>query len=75
MSENIVLRRISSLNWDSWRRWGRLPFIAVISFTAAAMMASSGVAVGLNTVLVSAAVSIGVAKWTWERLHGRLDGR
>ena len=31
--------------------------------------------VSSDTVLVWAAVSIGVAKWTRERLYGRLDGR
>ena len=44
-SENIMLRRVSSLKWDSWRRWGRWPLIAVMRFPAAAIMASSGVAV------------------------------
>ena len=42
-SENIVLRRVSSLKLDSWMRWGRLPLIAVIRFPAATMMASAGV--------------------------------
>ena len=45
-SENIVLRRLSSLWWDSWRRWGKWPLIAEMRFPAAAMIASAGVAVG-----------------------------
>ena len=50
-SENIVMRRVSSLKWDSWRRWGRWPFIAVMRFPAAEMMASAGVAVGFERYL------------------------
>ena len=50
-SENIVLRRVSSLKWDSWRRWGRWPLIAVMRLPAAAMMASAGVVVGLDMYL------------------------
>ena len=51
MSENIVLRRVSSLWWDYWRRWGRWPLIAVMIFPAVAMMASAGVAVGFEIYL------------------------
>ena len=47
-SENIVLRRLSSLRWYSWRQWGIWPLIAVIRFPAAAMMESAGVAVGFE---------------------------
>ena len=50
-SENIVLRRVSSLKWDSWRRWGRWLLIAVMRFPAAEMMASAGVAVGFERYL------------------------
>ena len=50
-SENILLRRFCSLWWDSWRRWGRWPLIAVMRFPAAAMMASAGVAVGFDRYL------------------------
>ena len=50
-SENIVMRRVSSLKWDSWRRWVRWPFIAVIRFPAAAIMASAVVAVGFERYL------------------------
>ena len=39
-SENIVLRRVNSLKWDSWRWWGRWPFIAVMRVPAALMMTS-----------------------------------
>ena len=49
--ENILLRRVSSLWWDSWRQWGRWPLIAVMRFPAAAMMASTGVAVGFDRYL------------------------
>ena len=47
-SKNIVLRRVSSLKWDFWRRWGRWPLIAIIRFPAAAMMTSAVVAVGFE---------------------------
>ena len=50
-SENIVLRHVSSIWWDSWRRWGKWPLIAVMRFPAAAMMASAGVAVGFERYL------------------------
>ena len=50
-SENIVLRRVSSLWWDSWRRWGRWPLIALMILPAAAMIASAGVAVGFERYL------------------------
>ena len=45
VSENIVLRRFSSLIWDSWRQWDRWSFIAVMRFPAVAMITSAGVAV------------------------------
>ena len=50
-SENIMLRRVSALKWNSWRRWVRWPFIAVMRFPAAAMMALAGVAVGFERYL------------------------
>ena len=50
-SENIVLRRVSSLKWDYRRRWGRCPLIAVIRFPTAAIMASAGVAVRFEIYL------------------------
>ena len=50
-SENIVLRRVSSLWWDSWGRWGKWPLIAVMRFPAADIMASAGVAVGFERYL------------------------
>ena len=50
-SENIVLRRVSSLKWYSWGRWGRWPLIALMRFPAAVMMASAGVAVGFERYL------------------------
>ena len=50
-SEKIVLRRVSSLKEDSWRRWGMWPLIAVTRSPAAAIMASSGVVVGFEIYL------------------------
>ena len=50
-SENIVLRQVSSLWWDSWRQWGKWPLIAVMRLPYAAMMASAGVAVGFERYL------------------------
>ena len=50
-SENIVLRHVSSIWWDSWRRCGRWPLIAVMRFPAAVMMESAGVAVGFEIYL------------------------
>ena len=47
-SENIVLRRVSSLWWDSWRRWGKWPLIAVMRFPDAAMIASAVLLLGLK---------------------------
>ena len=50
-SANILLRRVISLWWDSWRRWGKWPLIAVIRFPAAAMMESSRAAAGFEIYL------------------------
>ena len=50
-SENIVLRRVSSLKWYSWGRWGRWPLIAIMRLPAAEMMALSGVVVGFERYL------------------------
>ena len=47
-SQIILLRHVSSLWWDSWRRWGKWPLIAVMIFPAMAMMVSSSVAVGFE---------------------------
>ena len=51
VSENIVLRRVSSLCWDSWRQWGMWHLIAEMIFPAAAMMELAGVAVGFERYL------------------------
>ena len=50
-SENIVPRRVSSIWWDYWRRWGKWPLIDVMRFLAAAMMTLAGVAVGFERYL------------------------
>ena len=50
-SEKIVMRRVSSLKGDYWRRWGMCTLIAVIRLPAAAIMASARVAVGFEIYL------------------------
>ena len=50
-SDNIVMRRVSLLKGDSWRRLSMWPLIAVSRFPAAAMTASAGVTVGFEIYL------------------------